>query len=174
MEQELTGLWTGSFQKLRVYQNDAMRDILDLISSPGGVPTVVSAGSGISVAGVSDKHFVISTTAQAQTRNDGSDGAVQTAYVNDGAGTEQAYTASQVQGLRFTGALGQLVNGTLTVSGLKGADGDDVKLSLVGVRVGGHDKTARHLPSSRPKIGPRVLQHKESSGCKKTHAQNDT
>ena len=66
MEQELTGLWTGSFHKLRVFQNNAMVDILDLITSPGGVPTVVQGGSGIQVTEVSDKHFVISNTAQGQ------------------------------------------------------------------------------------------------------------
>ena len=47
MEQELTGLFTGDFHKLRIYQNDAMGDILDIISSPGGVPTIVQGGSGI-------------------------------------------------------------------------------------------------------------------------------
>ena len=125
MEQELTGLFTGDFHKLRVFQNDTMRDILDIISSPGGVPTIVQAGSGIAVQEVSNKHFVISNIAPGTQGDAGSDGAVQSVYINDGAGVEQTFTASQVQGLRFSGALGQLANGTLTVSGLRGADGQD-------------------------------------------------
>ena len=125
MEQELTGLFTGDFHKLRVFQNDTMRDILDIISSPGGNPTVVSAGSGISVQEVSSKHFVVSNIAPGTQGDAGSDGAVQSVYINDGAGVEQTFTAGQVQGLRFSGALGTLANGTLTLSGLHGADGVD-------------------------------------------------
>ena len=110
MEQELTGLFTGDFHKLRVFQNDAMRDILDIISAPGGVPTIVQAGSGISVTEVSDKHFVVSNTAQGATGEPGKDGAVQTIYIHDGAGVEQYYFANQVTALRFSGAQGTLVD----------------------------------------------------------------
>ena len=78
MEQELTGLFTGDFHKLRVFQNDAMRDILDILSAPGGVPTIVQAGSGISVTEVSDKHFVVSNTAQGATGEPGKDGETRT------------------------------------------------------------------------------------------------
>ena len=63
MEQELTGLFTGDVHKLRVFQNDTMRDILDTISPPGGVPTIIQAGSGIAVQEVSDKHFFVSNIA---------------------------------------------------------------------------------------------------------------
>ena len=126
MEQELTGLFTGDFHRLRAFHNDSMRDVLDHISSPGGVPTIVQAGSGIQVTEVADKNFVVSNIAPGTQGDAGSDGAVQSVYINDGAGVEQTFTASQVQGLRFSRAFGTLeANGTLTVSGIRGADGVD-------------------------------------------------
>lgn len=85
----------------------------------------MQAGNGIQVTEVANKQFVVSNTAPGMQGGAGSDGAVQTVYINDGAGVEKYYDASPVSGLRSTGALGALCNDTLTVSGLKGADGQD-------------------------------------------------
>ena len=74
------------------------------------MPTIVQAGDGIQVTEVANKQFVVTNTAPGTQGGAGSDGAVQTVYVSDGAGVEQFYDASQVSGLRFTGALGTLGN----------------------------------------------------------------
>ena len=44
----------------------------------------MQGGSGIQVTQVSDRHFVVSNTAQGQSGEDGSDGAVQAVHMNDG------------------------------------------------------------------------------------------
>ena len=61
MDNELTGLNYVDAHRLRVYTNDVMTGILDLITSPGGVATTVQGGSGIDVTEVAPVN-ILSTT----------------------------------------------------------------------------------------------------------------
>ena len=67
MDNELTGLNYIDAHRLGVYKNDAMTDILDLITSPGGVATTVQGGSGINVTEVAPGQYIVNNTAHGST-----------------------------------------------------------------------------------------------------------
>ena len=74
-QSELTGFKVGDYYRLRVYNNNAMHNLLDLINSPGGTPTLVSGGSGINVQEISDKHYLVTNSAQGVVAPQGATGA---------------------------------------------------------------------------------------------------
>ena len=78
MDNELTGLKYIDAHRLRVYKDGAYQNILDLISSPGGITTTVQGGSGINVTETSAQQYLIENTAQGQTGPPGADSAFQT------------------------------------------------------------------------------------------------
>ena len=82
--QEVLGLVNGDSHRLRLQKNGTMQNVLDLLSSPEGVPTVVLPGSGISVNEVADRQYVVSNTAQYTPGPAGADSAFQTVAVSNG------------------------------------------------------------------------------------------
>ena len=138
-EEELTGELRGDFTELRILQNGEFVDILSLLATgASGVNDIVNGG-GLAVS-IENGVATITNTAQGAIGergsvgpqgpqgNSGSDGnssAFQSITVNSGAG-DITYDSTQVSGVRFTGsAVGNLSNGVLSISGLKGNPGND-------------------------------------------------
>ena len=67
LDNELTGLNYNDAHVVRVYKNVVTTGILELITSPGGVATAVQGGSGINVADVASRQYIINNTAQGST-----------------------------------------------------------------------------------------------------------
>ena len=125
MNNELTSLKYIDAHRIRIYKDGSYQNILDLISSPGGISTTVHGGSGINVTETATQQYLIENTAQGQTGAPGADSAFQTITVHNGIG-EHTYDSSTVTGVRFAGsAFGNLANGILTISGLKGDPGQN-------------------------------------------------
>ena len=115
MDNESTGVKYIDAHRVRVYKDGTYQNILDLISSPGGVATTVQGGSGINVTETANQQFLIENTAQGQTGPPGLDSAFQTITVNNGIG-EVTYDSNTVSGVRFAGsAFGELANGILII-----------------------------------------------------------
>ena len=125
MDNELTGVKYIDAHRLRVYKDGTYQNILDLISAPGGIATTVQGGSGINVTETCAQQYLIENIAQGQTGPPGADSAFQTITVHNGIG-QITYDSNTVNGIRFAGsAFGELANGILTISGLKGDAGQD-------------------------------------------------
>ena len=73
MENESTGVNYIDAHRVRVYKDGTYQIILDLITSPGGVPTLVEGGSGINVIQTDDQILLNDNTAQGQTGAPGAD-----------------------------------------------------------------------------------------------------
>ena len=86
MDNELTGTKFIYAHRLRVYNDETYQNILDIISSPGGIATSVQGGSGINVTETATQQFLIENTAQGQTGAPGADSAFQTITINNGVG----------------------------------------------------------------------------------------
>ena len=86
LDNELTGVKYIDAHRVRVHKDGTYQNILDLISSPGGVATTVQGGSGINVTETANQQFLIENTAQGQTGAPGADLAFQTITVHNGIG----------------------------------------------------------------------------------------
>ena len=82
MSNELTGIQYIDAHRLRVYKDGSYQNILDLISSPGGIATTVEGGSGINVTETATQQYLIENTAQGQTGAPGADSALTTVQGN--------------------------------------------------------------------------------------------
>ena len=124
MDNELTGVKYIDAHRIRIYNDGAYQNILDLISSPDGVATQIQGGSGINVTEAGTQQYLIENTAQGSQGPPGADSIMQTITINNGVGL-LTYDSSVVSGLKFVGAaIGSLDNGILSISGLKGADAE--------------------------------------------------
>ena len=125
MDNELTGTTYVDAHRLRGYKDGTYQNILDLIPSPGGIATTVQGGSGINVTETTSQQILTENTTQNQTGAPGADSAFQTITVNNGVG-EHTCNSTTVNGVKLaSSAFGELANGILTTSGLKGDAGKD-------------------------------------------------